>query len=644
MSRKGGSAYYDADDYDDYGGDDYADDWEEAYDAPVAAKPAPAKPKAPAAAAAKAKPPAAAKQGAFPVAPAAAAGGGFDFASPSPDDEARSSGPSERRAVGIPLAPSKTPTVKAAKEAQAATKAAAAQKAAAADANAGGSGDAAAAAIGGLSLKGGPSAAAAPAAAAGGGKQRRKLSEYVMEADLSRDVDAALAAELSGGAGQRSSLHLVVAGHVDAGKSTLMGRLLHELGLVSQKEAHKNLKEATQAGKASFSWAWVLDERPEERARGVTVDIAMARFATPRFNVTLLDAPGHRDFVPNMISGAAQADAALLVVDGSIGGFEAGFGAAASHGGGGGGAPTAGQTREHAQLIRSLGVEQVVVVITKLDTCGCSQERFDAIKAQLLPFLRSCGFKEASLQWLPAAAPSGQNLVAPPDDAKLAAWWRGPTLVQAIDAFVHHGRNAGLPLRLPIHDVTRTKAGALGVGGKVEAGALRVGSKVMLLPGGEVGAVKSIEVNGQPAQLARAGDSADVQLSGIEPTSAHAGAVLCHPAFPARVAMRVEARLLLLDVPMPILKGASVTVHCHTAREEGVVSALVALLDGKTGAELRQRPRCLLKGQTALVEITPARPMVLEEFGELRGLGRLALRDGGSTLAVGIVTRVLEEK
>lgn len=479
----------------------------------------------------------------------------------------------------------------------------------------------------------------------GPGPRRRKLSEYVLEPELARDVDAALAAEASGAAGHRSSLHLVVAGHVDAGKSTLMGRLLHDLGLVTQKEAHKNLKEATQAGKASFSWAWVLDERPEERSRGVTVDVAMARFQTPRYNVTLLDAPGHRDFVPNMISGAAQADAALLVVDGSVGGFEAGFGdpaaAAAAAGGYGGGG---GQTREHAQLTRSLGVDQMAVVITKLDTCGFSQERFDHIKSQLLPFLKSCGFKESLLQWLPAAAPSGQNLAAPPTDAALLAWWRGPTLVGAIDAFEHHSRNAGLPLRLPIHDVTRTKAGGLGVGGKLESGAVRVGSRVALMPGGEVGAVKSIEVNGKPAQLACAGDSADMQISGIDPASAHAGAVLCHPLFPARVATRLEARVLVLDVPTPLLRGQSVTLHCHTAREEGAVSALVALLDGKTGEELRKRPRCLLKGQTAVVEITPARPVVVEEFSELRGMGRVALRDGGHTLGVGIITKVLAEK
>ena len=237
---------------------------------------------------------------------------------------------------------------------------------------------------------------------------------------------------------------------------------------------------------------------------------------------------------------------------------------------------------------------------TNTHTCppAPSQERFEHIKATLLPFLRGLGFRESGLQWLPASAPAGQNLVSPPSDAALAAWWRGPTLVAAVDAFARrHADAAALPLRLPVHDVARSKAGALAVGGKLEAGALKVGTKVLLLPGGEVGTVKALEVNGQPAKLARAGDSADVQLAGIEPAAAHPGAVLCHPNFPARVAARLECRVLLLDAAPPLLRGASVTLHCHTAREEAVVTALVALLDGKSGDVLKQRPRCLLRGQ-----------------------------------------------
>eukprot|EP00798_Chlamydomonas_sp_ICE-L_P023983 gene23983-9558_t len=245
--------------------------------------------------------------------------------------------------------------------------------------------------------KGGQSASEQPLSS------RRRIGKYVMEPDLSRAVHVLEHGHSD--VDSRQGLHLIVLGHVDAGKSTLMGRLLHDLGVLGKKEAHKNAKESAQAGKASFSWAWALDERPEERSRGVTVDIALHRFQTRRFNVTLMDAPGHRDFVPNMISGATQADAALLLVDGSIGGFEAGFnaGVGGDH----------GQTREHAQLARSLGVEQLAVVVSKLDMCDYSQDRFNHIKAAMLPFLtKTCGFKESALQWLPAVGPAGQNLAS----------------------------------------------------------------------------------------------------------------------------------------------------------------------------------------------------------------------------------------
>ncbi|EFN56452.1 hypothetical protein CHLNCDRAFT_35207 [Chlorella variabilis] len=472
----------------------------------------------------------------------------------------------------------------------------------------------------------------AAAAAAAPSPPRRPLSDYRPEGELAAACASAAAAEGAGG-GARPRLHLVVLGHVDAGKSTLMGRMLFELGLVPDKAVHKTQREAAASGKGSFAWAWMLDERPEERARGVTVDVAVTRFETPGRNVTLLDAPGHRDFVPNMIAGAAQADAALLIVDGSPGSFEAGFEAAAPGSPAGG-----GQTREHAQLARSLGVEQVAVVVTKLDTCGFSRERFDLIRAQLEPFLRTCGFREAAVQWLPAVGPTGDNLVKPAADPRLAAWWRGPTLAQAIDAFSPTHRLVEKPLRLPVSDVVRGGKAGVTVGGKLEGGALRVGSRVAVMPSGQQAAVKALEVDGKAASLARAGDSADVTLAGIDTTAVGPGSVLCHPDFPVPLVAKFEARVVVLDVAVPILRGQQVTIHAHTARESGHISGLVSLLNGKTGEVQRARPRCLLKGQSAVVEVTPARPLCLECYSDYRALGRVALRDGGRTIAVGVVT------
>ncbi|PSC70924.1 HBS1 isoform X1 isoform B [Micractinium conductrix] len=639
--------YYDDDDLDDYEDDDYWDEEgeeEPAPQPPPKPKPAPKSAATPAAAAAKKLPQAAAiKQQPQRLVPeaatAAAAAAGvhaYAFDQPSPDDAVLAA--QQKKGGGAPAAAPVAAPKPAYNPLQHQ------RQAAAAAVLAGG--------MQGLSVgsqqqqrqqaqppdqqqrqaDGGPSAAAASAAAAAKPPlQRRPLSEYAPHPELAAACAAAAAAEAAGDGKPR--LHLVVLGHVDAGKSTLMGRTLYELGLISDKVVHKTQHEAAATGKGSFAWAWMLDERPEERARGVTVDVAVTRFETPARNVTLLDAPGHRDFVPNMIAGAAQADAALLIVDGSTGGFEAGFEPAAP-----GSAAGGGQTREHAQLARSLGVEQVAVVVTKLDTCDFDQQRFEAIKAQLEPFLKTCGFRPSAIQWLPAVGPTGENLVKPPADAALAAWWKGPTLAQAIDNFAPTQRLLERPLRLPVSDVLRAGKAGVTVGGKLEGGALRPGSKVLVMPSGQPATVKSLEVDGKPASLARAGDSADVTLAGIDTSAVGAGSVVCHPDFPVPLVSKFEARVVVLEVPIPLLRGQQVTIHAHTARESGHVSALLSLLNSKTGEVQRAKPRCLLKGQSAVVEVTPARPLCLEEYSAYKALGRVALRDGGRTIAVGIIT------
>lgn len=427
-------------------------------------------------------------------------------------------------------------------------------------------------------------------------------------------------------------LHLIVLGHVDAGKSSLMGRLLYELGLVDDKKVHKTQKEAALAGKASFAWAWMLDERPEERARGVTIDVAMTRFDTSHRAVTLLDAPGHRDFIPNMIAGAAQADAALLIVDGSIGGFERGFDATA-HGG--------GQTKEHAHLARSLGVSQMAVVITKLDTCGYDQSRFTAIKSTLLPFLTGdCGFKASNILCLPAVGPTGENLVRPPTSEELF-WWKGPTVVEVIDQFNPAHRLVELPFRMPVAELGRGSRGGVAASGKVEGGAAQPGTQVLVMPSGQVASIKSIDIDSKPLTLVRAGDGADLILIGIDQIALSVGSVLCHPEWPVKVATVFLARVLVLPAPVPLLKGAQVTLHAHAARETGHISSLLSLLNAKTGEVERHKPRCLLGGQTALVEVTPDRPMCLELYSDYKSLGRIALREGGRTLAVGIITSIV---
>eukprot|EP00250_Pteridium_aquilinum_P016106 c22946_g1_i1 orf=65-2017(+) len=429
-------------------------------------------------------------------------------------------------------------------------------------------------------------------------------------------------------------LHLAIVGHVDAGKSTLMGRLLHILGQVSKKEMHKYEKEAKQIGKGSFSYAWVLDESTEERARGVTMTVAVAQFETPKFHIVILDSPGHKDFIPNMISGASQADAAVLVVDASTGAFEAGM-----EGEGQG----VGQTREHTQLIRSFGVEQIVVAVNKMDAIDYSKDRFNTIKATLRPFLRQCGFKDSGIRWIPLSAMENENLVAQPSKEQLKSWFSGPNLLEAIDTFEPPVRNVALPFRLPIAETLKSRSlGQAAVSGKVEGGVIKIGSKVLVMPSGLPATVKGIEQNGKACTFARAGDNVDLGLQGVEPACLLQGGVLCHPDYPVPAASRIEVKVLVLETSGPLLRGSQVVLHCHHVKEPAKITQLVSLLDQKGEAIPNRKPRCLLPNQRATIEVQPERGICLEEYARYKALGRITLRDGGKTLAVGIVMRIIE--
>lgn len=433
---------------------------------------------------------------------------------------------------------------------------------------------------------------------------------------------------------EKETLHLIVVGHVDAGKSTLMGHLLHRLGNVSKKEMHRNEKEAKEKGKGSFAFAWVLDEGAEERARGVTMSVAMTHLETQRFHVVLLDAPGHRDFVPSLISGASQADAAILAIDATPGAFEAGMEGEKGRGG--------GQTREHAQLARSLGVEQLIVAINKMDVVDYSEAVYNLIKKELGPFLKHCGFRDSKVMWLPVSGLEGQNLMEASTNENLKSWYTGPTLMEAIDSMQSPSKAIERPLRLPIAEVLKSRTlGQAAVSGKLEGGGLKPGMKVIILPSGDLATVKVLEREGTAVSVALAGEQADVGLHGIDAVSLFSGAVLCHPDFPVPVVKRFEARILTLGIMMPIVRGTEVVLHAHCAQESASVVELVALLDSRSGAVTRKRVRVVTANQSALVEIAVDRGICLEEYSHYRALGRVTLRDRGRTLAVGIVTRIL---
>ncbi len=334
-------------------------------------------------------------------------------------------------------------------------------------------------------------------------------------------------------------LNLIVIGHVDSGKSTLMGHLLFQLGQVSQKIMHKYEQESRKVGKQSFMYAWVLDETDEERERGITMDVGQNRFETENRVVTLLDAPGHKDFIPNMIGGAYQADVAILVVNSTTGEFEAGFEAG-------------GQTREHALLVRSLGVSQLCVAINKLDTVEWDKTRFLTIRDKMKIFLtKQAGYKESDISFIPCSGLTGENLSRKPSSEKFKHWYNGFTLAEAVDVMKAPVRAMEKPFRLAISDVFRAQTGSgFSVAGRVEAGVVMKDDKVLLCPLNEVGTVKSVDCG-----TGFAGDHVTLTLAGPDQANVTGGMVICDPTSPIPVTSRFLARIVIFNIEVPITKG-----------------------------------------------------------------------------------------
>uniref|UniRef100_A0A8K9V0X4 HBS1-like protein n=1 Tax=Oncorhynchus mykiss TaxID=8022 RepID=A0A8K9V0X4_ONCMY len=436
-------------------------------------------------------------------------------------------------------------------------------------------------------------------------------------------------AELEKRQGGKSLLNLVVIGHVDAGKSTLMGHLLYLLGNVNKRTMHKYEQESKKAGKASFAYAWVLDETGEERNRGVTMDVGMTKFETASKVVTLMDAPGHKDFIPNMITGAAQADVAVLVVDASRGEFEAGFEAG-------------GQTREHGLLVRSLGVTQLAVAVNKMDQVNWQQERFKEIISKLGHFLKQAGFKDSDVFYVPTSGLSGENLTTKSSALALTSWYSGPCLLEQIDYFKPPQRSIEKPFRLCVSDVFKDQGSGFCVTGKIEAGYIQTGDRVLAMPPNETCTVKGISLHDDPLDWAAAGDHVSLTVTGMDIIKINVGCVFCDIKEPIRACSRFRARVLLFNIEVPITQGFPVVLHYQTISEPATIRKLVSVLHKSSGEVLKKKPKCLGKGMNAMVEIQTQRPVALELYKDFKELGRFMLRYVGSTIAAGVVTEIKE--
>nr|XP_020016559.1 HBS1-like protein isoform X3 [Castor canadensis] len=436
-------------------------------------------------------------------------------------------------------------------------------------------------------------------------------------------------AELERRQGGKQLLNLVVIGHVDAGKSTLMGHLLYLLGNVNKRTMHKYEQESKKAGKASFAYAWVLDETGEERERGVTMDVGMTKFETTTKVITLMDAPGHKDFIPNMITGAAQADVAVLVVDASRGEFEAGF-------------ETGGQTREHGLLVRSLGVTQLAVAVNKMDQVNWQQERFQEITGKLGHFLKQAGFKESDVAFIPTSGLSGENLITRSQSSELTEWYKGVCLLEHIDSFKSPQRSIDKPFRLCVSDVFKDQGSGFCVTGKIEAGYIQTGDRLLAMPPNETCTTKGITLHDEPVDWAAAGDHVSLTLVGMDIIKINVGCIFCGPKEPIKACTRFRARILIFNIEIPITKGFPVLLHYQTVSEPAIIKRLISVLSKSTGEVTKKKPKLLTKGQNALVELQTQRPVALELYKDFKELGRFMLRYSGSTIAAGVVTEIKE--
>ena len=415
-----------------------------------------------------------------------------------------------------------------------------------------------------------------------------------------------------------------------------MGRLLYECGQVEEKRRREHERASEKAGKASFSWAWELDAGEEERERGITMDIAQSVLPTEHRIISILDAPGHKDFVPNMISGASQADCALLVIDAATGAFEKGF-----EGG--------GQTREHIGVVRSLGVRNIVVAVNKMDMVDYKKLRFDEIQAALFPFLIQAGFNASRIAFVPCAGASGVNLTKLEVPA-LQSWWSEQPIVDYLDRLEPPVRDFDAPLRIPISNVFKgVTSSGVGISGRISGGIVQVGEKVRVIPGDESAAIRSIEKDDTSVEWAAAGSNVTMYLAGIDPIHLSIGSVLCSQSDLVPLASSFTAQIIVFDIQLPIIGGSSVELFHHSREMPATVSQLIETMDRATGAVIKRNPRVLPKMSSAKVKITlratsgpAARPVSipLEPFAVNKEMGRILLRRGGETIAAGIVTEI----
>jgi elongation factor 1-alpha len=426
---------------------------------------------------------------------------------------------------------------------------------------------------------------------------------------------------------EKTHVNVVVIGHVDSGKSTTTGHLIYKCGGIDKRTIEKFEKEATEMGKGSFKYAWVLDKLKAERERGITIDIALWKFETKKFYFTIIDAPGHRDFIKNMITGTSQADVAILMIPAATGEFEAAY-------------AKTGQLREHALLAFTLGVKQMIVAVNKMDekTVNYAESRYNEIKDEVSKFLTKIGYKGDTVPFVPVSGFNGDNLI---ERSSNMPWYKGPILLEVLDAIVPPKRPTDLPLRLPLQDVY--KIGGIGTVpvGRVETGILKPGMTVTFSPAGLSTEVKSVEMHHEMLESAEPGDNVGFNVKNVSVKDIKRGMVAGDskndPPLPAG---NFEAQVIIVDQDRVIMPGYTPVLDCHTAHIACRFNKLLQLVNKRNGEVMEENPKSVKSGQAAICEMVPSKPMCVEAYSKYAPLGRFAVRDMRNTVAVGIIKLV----
>jgi len=441
---------------------------------------------------------------------------------------------------------------------------------------------------------------------------------------------------------QKIHINIVVIGHVDSGKSTTTGHLIYKCGGIDKRTIEKFEKEAQEMGKGSFKYAWVLDKLKAERERGITIDIALWKFETPKYYVTIIDAPGHRDFIKNMITGTSQADCAVLIVAAGTGEFEAGI-------------SKNGQTREHALLAYTLGVKQMIIGVNKMDNTEppYSKDRFEEIKKEVTTYIKKIGYNPVTVPFVPISGFQGDNMIEKSDKMSWFAGWKvekpkaasGFTLLEALDNIQPPTRPSDKALRLPLQDVY--KIGGIGTVpvGRVETGIIKPGMVVTFAPANVTTEVKSVEMHHTALESAEPGDNVGFNVKNVSVKDIRRGNVASDSKNdPAKETDTFKAQVIILNHPGEIRKGYSPVVDCHTAHIACKFEELVEKIDRRSGKKLEDNPEKVKSGDSAIVSMKPSKPMCVEAFSDYAPLGRFAVRDMRQTVAVGVIKEVTKKE